>query len=299
MIELRHLLYFKRVAETEHLTKAASDLFISQSHLSHVIIELETELGVRLFDRVGRGIRLNPCGTEFYHDVVKLLYEYDDAKKKAQEIYLRQMTQLTIVTNISSYMPGLLRRNKQVSPGLNIRQHSLKRRRILRTLVNGDADFAICCPMLDESPELESLLLHTELGVIVYPAGHWLENCPSTSLLALKDESFVSVAQGYGTRDTQELYLREAGIRINSTVETSDTSAVYAFVKEGLGIAIAPKTMTLMDPYFSKHYVNLDESPPATIGLTWRRDHYLSEAAKAFFEITRAYFQEISAYLSY
>lgn len=82
MIELRHLLYFKRVAETEHLTKAANDLFISQSHLSHVIIELEENLGVQLFDRIGRGIKLNPCGREFYHDVVKLIYEYDDAKKK-------------------------------------------------------------------------------------------------------------------------------------------------------------------------------------------------------------------------
>ena len=297
MIELRHLLYFKRVAETEHLTKAASDLFISQSHLSHVIIELETELGVRLFDRVGRGVCLNPCGTEFYRDVVRLLYEYEDAKKKAQEIYLRQKTQLTIVTNISSYMPGLLRHNKQVSPGLNIRQYSLKRRRILRTLLNGDATFAICSPMLDESPELESLLLHTEHGVIVYPEGHWLEGCASSSLLALKDESFVSVAQGYGTRDTQDLYLKEAGISVNNTVETSDTSAVYAFVREGLGIAIAPKTMTLMDPYFSKRYVQLDEDPHATIGLTWRRDHYLSEAARTFFETTRTYFQELSTFL--
>ena len=51
-MELRHLQYFKRVAELEHLTKAANDLFVSQSHLSHVIIELETELGVQLFDRV-------------------------------------------------------------------------------------------------------------------------------------------------------------------------------------------------------------------------------------------------------
>jgi len=52
VMELRHLQYFKRVAELEHLTKAANDLFVSQSHLSHVIIELETELGVQLFDRV-------------------------------------------------------------------------------------------------------------------------------------------------------------------------------------------------------------------------------------------------------
>lgn len=175
-MELRHLLYFKRVAELEHLTKAANDLYITQSHLSHVIIELETELGVKLFDRVGRGIQLNPCGKEFYHDIVRLFYEYEDAKKKIQETYKRQSTQVTIVTNVSTYMPGLLKKNKVDSPDLNIQQYSAKRRRIIRMLLDGDADFAICCPLLTEEPELESILLHMEQGVLVYPSDHWLKD---------------------------------------------------------------------------------------------------------------------------
>jgi len=296
-MEIRHLLYFKRVAEVEHLTKAANDLFISQSHLSHVIIELENELGVKLFDRVGRGIALTPCGREFYQDVVKLLYEFDDAKKKAQEIYKRQSTQLTIVTNVSTYMPGLLKRNKQDSPNLNIQQYSAKRRRIIRMLLDGDADFAICCPILSEEPELESLLLHTELGVIVYPADHWVRNRDRVAFSELKDENFISVSPGYGTRDMQDIYFREAGITVNSSVETTDTSSIYNFVKDGLGIALAPKTMTRLHPDFEYQFVELQEAPTATIGLTWRKDHYLSEAGKAFFETTRNFFKELSVYM--
>lgn len=297
MIELRHLLFFKRVAEVEHLTRAANDLFISQSHLSHVIIELETELGVQLFDRVGRGIRLTPCGKEFYHDVVRLLYEYDDAKKKAQEIYRRQSTQLTIVTNVSTYMPGLLKRNKQDSPNLNIQQYSAKRRRIIRMLIDGDADFGICCPILNEAPELDSLLLHTEVGVTVYPQNHWLKDRSSVALTELKDENFISVSVGYGTRDMQDSYLREVGITVNSSVETTDTSSIYNFVKDGLGIALAPKTMTMLHPDFEHQFVELDEVPTATIGLTWRKDHYLSEAGKAFFNTTVNFFKDLAIYL--
>lgn len=296
-MELRHLLYFKRVAELEHLTKAANDLYITQSHLSHVIIELETELGVKLFDRVGRGIQLNPCGKEFYHDIVRLFYEYEDAKKKIQETYKRQSTQVTIVTNVSTYMPGLLKKNKQDSPDLNIQQYSAKRRRIIRMLLDGDADFAICCPLLTEEPELESILLHMELGVIVYPSDHWLKERKSVCFSELKNENFISVGVGYGTRDMQDVYFKEAGIFINSTVETNDTSSIYNFVKDGLGIALAPKTMTMLNTDFKNQFVELDEGPLATIGLTWRKDHYLGDAGKAFFETTKNYFEELSVKL--
>lgn len=296
-MELRHLQYFKRVAELEHLTKAANDLYITQSHLSHVIIELETELGVKLFDRVGRGIQLNPCGKEFYHDIVKLFYEYEDAKKKIQETYKRQSTQVTIVTNVSTYMPGLLKKNKQDSPDLNIQQYSAKRRRIIRMLLDGDADFAVCCPLLTEEPELESILLHMELGVIVYPSDHWLKERKSVCFSELKNENFISVGVGYGTRDMQDVYFKEAGIFINSTVETNDTSSIYNFVKDGLGIALAPKTMTMLNTDFKNQFVELDEGPLATIGLTWRKDHYLGDAGKAFFETTKNYFEELSVKL--
>lgn len=294
-MELRHLLFFKRVAELEHLTKAANDLFVSQSHLSHVIIELEAELGVQLFDRVGRGIQLNPCGKEFYHDVVSLFNEYEDARKKIQEIYRRQSTQLTIVTNVSTYIPGLLKANKLDSPNLSIQQYSAKRRKIIRMLLDGDADFAICCPLLSEEPDLESLLLHTEKGVIIYPKDHWLKERKSVSLLELKDENFISVGVGYGTRDMQDIYLRNLGMTVNNSVETTDTSSIYNFVKEGLGIALAPKTMTSLNTDFMNQAVDIEESPVATIGITWRKDHYLGEAGKAFFETTVNYFDTLTA----
>lgn len=296
-MELRHLQYFKRVAELEHLTKAANDLYITQSHLSHVIIELETELGMQLFDRVGRGIQLNPCGKEFYHDVVRLFYEYEDSKKKIQENYKRQSTQVTIVTNVSTYMPGLLKKNKQDSPDLNIQQYSAKRRRIIRMLLAGDADFAVCCPLLTEEPELESVLLHMERGVLVYPENHWLRERKSVAFAELKDENFISVGVGYGTRDMQDVYFKAAGIFVNSSVETTDTSSIYNFVKDGLGIALAPKTMTMLNTDFKNQHVELDEGPLASIGLTWRKDHYLGEAGKAFFETTKNYFEGLSVYM--
>ena len=63
MMDLHSLLYFKKVAELQHLTRAAEELRVAQPSLSRTIASLEADLGVKLFDRVGKGIVLNPGGT--------------------------------------------------------------------------------------------------------------------------------------------------------------------------------------------------------------------------------------------
>ena len=70
-MKLLQLYYFKALAEREHLTATAAELYISPPSLSAAISRLETDLGVPLFDRVGRNIRLNDKGRQFY-DHVKL-----------------------------------------------------------------------------------------------------------------------------------------------------------------------------------------------------------------------------------
>lgn len=292
-MELRHLMYFKRVAELENITKAANELFVSQSHLSHVIIDLETELGVPLFDRVGRGIQLTLCGKEFYHDIVNLNNGLEDSKKRVLALHKRQLTQLTVVTNVSTYMPGLLKAIKLSYPNLTIQQYSAKRRTIIRMLLDGSADFAICCPMILEEPDLESLLLRNEAGVVVYPENHWLKDKKTVSFSELIDEDFINVSVGYGTRDGQDMYFKKAGFVPKNSIETNDTPSIFSYVKDGLGIALAPKTITLQNSDFKNQYIEIDEAPSATIGLTWNKNHYISEAGRTFFETAIDYFSAL------
>lgn len=289
-MEIRSILYFKRVAELEHLTKAANELFISQSHLSHVISDMEEELGVPLFDRVGRGIQLTPYGRLFYDEITRIFYDYENTKTKVMEMYKKNTTQLTIVTNVSTYMPGLLKANMQDSPSLSIQQYSAKRRKIIQMLKTGDADYAICCPILTEEPNLESMLLYKEKGVLIYPKNHWLSERRSVSVKELSNEHFISVVSGYGTRDAQDAFFGKYGINANYMVETDDTSSVFTFVKEGIGIAFAPKSMTLRNSEFRHQFVEIDESPDATIGLTWHKGNYQTEARRAFVETANKFY---------
>lgn len=292
-MEFRHLVCFKRVAELEHMTRAADELYMSQSHLSHVISEMEEELGVKLFDREGRGIRLNPCGREFYRDVTELMNQYDDACKRVRASYMRQITQLTIVTNVSTYIPSLIKAAQDTLPSMSVQQYSATRRKMIRMLLAGQADYAICCPIITEEPDLESSLLRVEQGVIIYPEGHWLAQQKAVSFDEIKNERFINVGVGYGTRDVQDIYFRKFGVSPNIAIETTDTASIYDYVEKGLGIAIAPKAMTERHPVFKNRYVDIAEGTAATIGLTWRKGSYISETMKAFLEISTDFFAKL------
>lgn len=86
IMELLHLKYFQIVAKHEHMTQAAEELCISQPSLSKVVNRLEEELGVPLFDRQGRNIRLNAFGKAFLKRVERVFRELEDGKKEITDM---------------------------------------------------------------------------------------------------------------------------------------------------------------------------------------------------------------------
>ena len=76
-MEIRQLRYFVDIARTEHLTQSAQSLFVTQSTLSHSLRQLEQELGVTLFDRLGRGLKLSRAGEEFRAYALRALKEVE------------------------------------------------------------------------------------------------------------------------------------------------------------------------------------------------------------------------------
>jgi len=289
-MDAKHLAFFKRTAELENMTKAADELMLSQPYLSRVIAELEKELGVELFDRVGRGIMLNAFGRVFYRRVINIFNEVEDAKREIQDIQNNQQTLLTIVTNVSLYMPGLLKTLAQSHLGLKTRQLSAKKHNMLKMLQNGEADFAICCPPLEENDELISVPLRFEPGVIIYPEGHWLSNYSEISFQQITDETFISVVKGYGTREPLDSFFHELGLTSKISLETNDTSSVFRYVSNGLGIALMPLSQVLLEPIFKDHYTILSNRAGADIALTWRRNKYIGEADTLFIEKAKEYF---------
>lgn len=298
-MEIKQLVFFKRTAELEHMTKAANELMISEPFLSKTISELETELGVHLFDHVGRGIVLNPCGKTFYQRVVTIFSELEDAKKEIRNISFSHKTRLTIVTNVSQYMPSLLRLITASNPEMKIRQLSAPRRDIIGMLLNGEVDFAVCSPPIKENVEMKTVPLRFEPGVVIFPEGHWLKNRAEISLEEITGETFITAAQGYGAREAFDSYFEQLGFSPPIVIETGDTGSVFRYVESGLGIAAVSMSAVLQEPSFRHCYSVIGTGTSGgDVALTWRATQYISEAGKFFIEKSQEYFSGLEDFVS-
>ena len=289
----KQLLFFKRTAELENMTKAAEDLMVSQPFLSRVIAELEAELGVELFDRKWRRLVLNSYGEAFFKRVVNIFKEADDAVKEIQDLKQAQAARLKIATNVSLYMPGLLKTFTDQNPDLIISQYSSTRKRLEKMILNGDIDFAICCPPIESNEAIEDIVLRNEPGVIIYPKGHWLEKFGEIDFDDIKDETFICGSKGFGARDVMDEYMSKLNIHPKILIETVDTSSVLKYVASGLGVALVPYSQVLMEPEFRSSYTKLKNNPSGIVALCWRKGQYINQAGKLFMEKAADYFMSL------
>ena len=290
-MEMKQLIFFKLTAELEHMTRAANQLSVAQPFLSKTISALEEELGAELFDHVGRQIKLNDYGKAFYYRVERVFAELEDAKRELENMVGKKEQTVSVVTNTSLYMPGLLSAFSRKAPFVNLRQSSARRRRIIKLLQSGEVDFAVCTPPITEDAGLETVTLINEDCPIIYPPDHWLKWRTGISLKDLKEESFISAMPGYGIRDLAELFFAQAGISPDIIAESTDTSAIPNFVKNGFGIAFSPLSSVLRDPILRDCYVKItDPICIGVVGLTWKRERYQNRACVQFKEFATEYF---------
>src|ERR1700761_9801668 len=106
-MEIRHLVYFKMVAEELHFSKAATRLFISQPPLSRQIKELEDELGVQLFTRKNKRVNLTDAGKYFKEEVDAIFARLEESKSIVQQIYKSESGELKIGYISSVYQQHL------------------------------------------------------------------------------------------------------------------------------------------------------------------------------------------------
>ena len=194
-MELSQLAYFRAVARTEHFTRAAEELHITQPSLSKAIANLEGELGVPLFDREGKRVRLNPYGAAFLERVEQILSLTDEAvffirdMKEGERGHVRIGSSFPITppSPVYYYQYSFFQAHPQVALSLSVRAGG----QIESLLEQRELDFGISlCPA--SRAGITSRPLYTDkLGIIVGP-GHPLASARSAPLESLA----VSVRPG-------------------------------------------------------------------------------------------------------
>ena len=166
-MDLKQLRYFKKLAALEHLTNAAEELFISQSTLSMSIGRLESELGVTLFDRVGRGIRRNASGEACLLEVDQALKHIDRGLGQIDAMKRNEQNLIRLITPTIMGFPGLMLELEAQCKDIQINAFRCEIDNIVPQFQNGGVDLCIIAIHLTD-PALEGCILRKqEMGCVV------------------------------------------------------------------------------------------------------------------------------------
>jgi DNA-binding transcriptional LysR family regulator len=194
-MELRHLRYFVGVGEEQHFGRAAARLHVAQPALSRQIGDLEKELGVPLFDRLPRGVRLNAAGQLFLSEARRILHDVDEAKRRAERIALGQAGTLRIGIATAVSWHGLVvnafREFRRRQPDAELVLHHMLSVHQVDAIVSGRLDAGFAAPVTPLHKELAHWQFAQDRMVLAVPKGHPLTKRERIRLRDLRDMPFV------------------------------------------------------------------------------------------------------------
>src|SRR5690348_790722 len=282
-MEVHQLRYFCAVAETGSFTRAAEREQIAQPSLSQQIMKLEEELGVRLFDRLGRTVRLTDLGQTFLPRARTILMELKAAKEEVAE---RQSTVsgpicVGVIPTIAPYfMPSRIANFSRKYPEASITVVEDVTVRLLDRLRAGLVDLAVLA-LPARGHDLESFPLRTERLYAILPKNHPLAKKRSVVMKELRNEPFLLLRDDHCFRETAIEICKRARVLPQVVFESGQFSSILAMVGAGLGISIVPEMALEQRPDCSFVLI-ADERASRTIGVTTLKGRFLSRVQRAF-----------------
>lgn len=289
-MELRQLEYFLAVARERHFTRAAESIPISQPTLSQQIKALETEVGMPLFERLGKHVSLTEPGEVLVRYARRVMDDLAEARDVLAELRGLERGSLAIgaVQTISAYLvPIVAGHFQREHPTLRLNLETLHAEEIYAALRDHSLDLGICY-MPDSYQDLEGQPLFQEELVLVVHRDHALASRQVMTMAELARHSLVLLkpCAGHGrcVRKKIEEAFAEAGVAPMVGIELNSIESAKAAVKEGYGISLFPEiyaTGVGADP--DLRLIRLSEPTPCReIAMVWRRGRFQSAAARAF-----------------
>lgn len=293
-MELLQLRYFQTVARLEHMTRAAEELGIAQPALSHTIARLEEELGVPLFDRVGRNIRLNHFGRAYLQRVERIFEELVRGKRELNDLAEGRQGEIELGMNVATHLlPDVLSAFLKDHPTIHFQlsQHEGKTvADIALQLTKGTCDVYISSPALQQ-PGVTSVTLLTEDIWLAVPSTHPFAERSHVHLQEVANEAFISMKPGHSLRALTDNFCQQMGFRPKILFETDEPLTIRGLVKAGQGIAFVPAITWQGAVSSAVSHVPISEPKcQRTIGLSWSTDRSLSLAARQFRQFVIDYF---------
>jgi DNA-binding transcriptional LysR family regulator len=284
-VELRHLRYFVAVAETGAFARAAARLHITQPALWRQVRDLERELGVRLFERAGRRVRVTGAGQGLLLRSRELLAGVDRLAEHAQAVRGGEVGSLTIGASpqmIQNVLAAFLTRYLRSRPGVDIHLVEEGAVRAAELIERGEVQIALAIRRGGERFEWRPLFPVRVLAVVA--PRHRLARSATIDVTDLPDERLLLLRQGFGTRQLFDGARQLTHLPARIVLEAGDPQSLIALVEATRGVAIVPSTVAFPR---TVHVAPLHHAGAAIGGwiqLVWDPRRFLPAFARSFID---------------
>lgn len=286
-MELRQLEYFQMASRLRNITRAAERLRVSQPNITVAIKKLEAELGIQLFDRSQKQLSLTPEGAVFLNRVELALRNIQDAVLEVNDY--KQLQKGTIKIGIPPMMgaylfPRIFSSFQRRYSHLDIFMHEEGSMSIREQLERDELDFGIVI-ISGASNHLQLLPMAKSQVVCCVPESSPLANKSSISLEDIAEENIIMLKEGSFLRQTLMTKMKNASIEPNIVLESNQVITLRGLVASGVGIAFLLDMVVEDEPGVKA--IPLAEPMFVDVGLAWKKDRYISHAAKSFIDFCK------------
>jgi LysR family cyn operon transcriptional activator len=293
-MEIRQLEYFMTTCEELHFTRASEKLGITQPTLSHQIKALETELGVQLFDRIGKKVMISEAGMILYQQCHNALGSLASARDQIQELQKVERGTLAIGAlpgELNELASSLLIKFHRKYPNIHIKL--IANEDVVDRVLLNELDFAISILPV-ENEKLAVKPLYKEAFFFVTTANHPLANYHQINFEELATTPIVMFPETHRCRQLIDFTCQQAGLALKPFIETTTIDSLFNLVKSGIGATVLSKT--LIEMYQHPDLITIPIVNPnlcREVGIVYLKDKQLGQAASGFIELIISYIKSI------
>ena len=301
-MELRQIQYFIEVAKREHVTDAAHALHVAQSAVSRQIFNLEAELGVELFIREGRNVKLTPIGRMFLEHMKEAMNVIDSAKREVEE-YLdpeKGTIRIGFPSSMANYtLPTAISAFRDEYPQVKFKLIQGTYRYLIDAVISGEIDLAVLGPVPKEEKKVKAKVLFEEKLVALLPLNHELADFSTINLNQLRDDQFVLFPNGFILREIVVNACKRLGFEPIVSFEGNDIDAIKGLVSAGLGVTLIPEVTLIDNLPRATIKVPIDQ-PQVTrsVGVIIPKERDLLPTEQLFYEFLSKFFARLGGFSS-
>lgn len=282
IMSIQKYIAFVKAVEYGSFTKAAQSLNYTQSGISRMISDLETEWQVSLFERGRAGISLTSDGLKLFPQLKRICNEHEILTMQIEDLHGIQSGMIRIGTFSSvatHWLPNMIKFFKKDYPNIDFELLLGDYTEIENWIIEGRVDFGFL--RLPSKEQFETIFLEQDRLLAVIPEDHPLANCEKFPISELLNRPFLLLEKGAKAEISEIFEKHQISPQVHFT--TWDDYAIMSMVENGLGISILPELILQRIPY---QIIAKELEIPAyrNIGIAMREQKSLSLAAKKFLE---------------